>query len=72
MSATVHQLPGSPAFVPGERFVSKTELAAHLGFSSRWVNDQMKQGLPKYQIGGRVRFQLSTATAWLMSQQVDQ
>lgn len=70
MTATVHQLRGQqaePAFVQAERFVTKAQLAEHLGFSQSWIDKQLAAGLPCYRIGGRVRFQLSSASAWLIS-----
>jgi predicted DNA-binding transcriptional regulator AlpA len=69
MTATVHQIRKSPteSFNPGERFITKTQLAAHLGFSRRWIDQQLAAGLPHYRIGGSVRFQLSSATAWLIA-----
>jgi predicted DNA-binding transcriptional regulator AlpA len=69
MTATVHQIRSgaNESFNPGERFITKTELAAHLGFSRRWIDQQLAAGLPHYRIGGSVRFQLSSATSWLVT-----
>ena len=69
MNASIHQLHAerTPAFNASERFITKSELASHLGFSTRWINQQLAEGLPHYKIGGRIRFQLSTATAWLVN-----
>lgn len=70
MTATVHHLhgqPTEPSFVKAERFVTKAQLAEHLGFSQSWIDKQLASGLPCYRIGGRVRFQLSSASAWLVT-----
>lgn len=73
MSATVHNIgearrgPRKPAKIDwSEPFVTKSQLAAHLGFSTRWVELRVKDGMPHYRVGGRLRFQRSQAMAWLL------
>jgi hypothetical protein len=49
--------------------MSKQQLAAALGFSVRWVEYRLAEGLPHRRIGGRVRFQRSVAEAWLQDRE---
>ena len=46
-------------------WLTKQDLAQILGFSVRWVEYRLKEGMPHSRIGGRVRFQRSTVEAWL-------
>lgn len=49
-----------------ERLLTSRELAALLGFSPAWVQDQFEAGkLPGFRVGGRLRFRLSEVEAWL-------
>jgi hypothetical protein len=48
-----------------EPWMSKRELAEHLGFSVRWVEYRIAEGLPHRVFGGRIRVQPSAAMAWL-------
>lgn len=48
-----------------ERWVTKGELAAVLGMSDRWVDKQVKLGMPTKRFGNRPRFQISEVEAWL-------
>jgi phage terminase Nu1 subunit (DNA packaging protein) len=52
---------------PAERFITKAELARHLGLSVRWVERQLSRGLPHHRVGGSVRFQLTSALQWLLN-----
>jgi hypothetical protein len=52
-----------------EPWMSKQQLAAALGFSVRWVEYRLAEGLPHRRIGGRVRFQRSVAEAWLQDRE---
>lgn len=52
--------------VAPERFVTKRELAEHLGMSTRWVELQVKAGLPHARFGAAVRFKISEAEDWLL------
>ncbi len=49
-----------------ERFLSKPQIAEHYGFTPRWVELQMRKGLPSRLIGGRRRFLLSEVDEWLL------
>ncbi len=49
-----------------ERFLSKRQIAEHSGFTPRWVELQMRKGLPSRLIGGRRRFLLSEVDEWLL------
>lgn len=73
MSATVHNLADARRPRKGidwsEPFVTKSELALHMGFSVRWVERRVREGMPHHRVGGRLRFQKSTAIAWLMDQE---
>jgi excisionase family DNA binding protein len=48
-----------------EPWLSKQQLAGHLGFSVRWVELRVQEGMPHRRMGGRVRFQRSTVEDWL-------
>ena len=48
-----------------ERWLSKREVAEHYGFSVRWVEIQIGQGMPSRLIGGQRRLRLSEVDAWL-------
>lgn len=48
-----------------EPWLSKRDLAAYLGFSVRWVEYRLAEGMPHKFIGGRVRFRRSDVEAWL-------
>ncbi len=52
--------------VVGERepFLSKAQIAAHYGYSTRWVELQMRKGLPSRMRGGQRRYLLSEVEAW--------
>jgi hypothetical protein len=50
--------------VPIEPLVTKKTLADHYGLSVRTVNYAMTLGLPKVQIGGRIRFRFSETQPW--------
>jgi excisionase family DNA binding protein len=45
--------------------LTKRQLAAHLNYSTRWVEQQVKAGMPHERWGGRLRFQVSAVEAWL-------
>lgn len=57
MQPTVAALP--------ERWLSKREVADHYGFSVRWVEIQIGQGMPARLIGGQRRLRLTEVDAWL-------
>lgn len=48
-----------------EPFLTKGQLAAHYGFSTKWVERQMRKGLPSRTIGGSRRYLLSETDVWL-------
>jgi hypothetical protein len=48
-----------------EPWVTKRQVAAHFGFSTRWVELRIRDGLPSRMFGGRRRFRLSEVEAWL-------
>jgi hypothetical protein len=50
-----------------ERWLSKSEIAAHYGYSTRWVERQIRSGLPSLMMGGRRRFLLSECDAFFMA-----
>jgi hypothetical protein len=52
-----------------EPWMSKQQLAHALGFSVRWLEYRLAEGLPHRRIGGRVRFQRSVAEAWLQDRE---
>jgi predicted DNA-binding transcriptional regulator AlpA len=51
-----------------ERWLTKRQIAEHFGFTTRWVELRMREGLPSIRLGNRRRFRLSEVEAWLVSQ----
>jgi excisionase family DNA binding protein len=52
-----------------EPWCTKQELADHLGFSVRWVELRVREGMPAQRMGRRLRFQISAVEAWLDERQ---
>jgi excisionase family DNA binding protein len=48
-----------------EPWLTKRQVAAHFGFSTRWVELRIRDGLPSQMMGGRRRFRLSEVEGWL-------
>lgn len=48
-----------------EPWLSKRQIAEHLGRSTRWVELRVREGLPSKMIGGRRGFRLSEVEAWI-------
>jgi predicted DNA-binding transcriptional regulator AlpA len=48
-----------------EPWLSKQQIATHVGFSVRWVELRVAEGMPCRRMGGRLRFQRSSVEAWL-------
>lgn len=48
-----------------EPWVSKSEIATYLGRSTRWVEHQVKLGMPSRMIGGRRAFRRSAVDEWI-------
>lgn len=48
-----------------EPYLSKKQLAACLGFSERWVDYRVDEGMPVHRFSKRRRFRLSEVEAWL-------
>jgi hypothetical protein len=58
--------PDPPAVgVVDEPWLSKQEVAQHLGFSVRWVELRVQEGMPCERFGARLRFQRTPVEAWL-------
>lgn len=63
MSATVVKIRGDAG-----RLLTKKQLAAELGFSTRWIELRMQEGLPSEQPTERYpyrRYRLADVEAWL-------
>jgi predicted DNA-binding transcriptional regulator AlpA len=60
-SATVYPFPRRG----WEPWLTKKQLAAHFGYSTRWVELRVREGMPSKLIGGRRRFRLSEVEAWI-------
>ena len=57
-----------PRCVSGqERYLTKQELAAHLGCGTRSVEGAMKRGMPHSIIFGKAKFRLTDVEMWLES-----
>jgi hypothetical protein len=54
-----------PSRIGFEPWLSKRDIAAHFGRSTRWVELRVRDGLPSKMIGGRRGFRLSEVEAWL-------
>lgn len=67
MRTTVHELPARPAAtLAPDRYVNRTELAAHLSCHPRTVSRMVREGLPAHTFGRRMlRFRLGEVEAWL-------
>lgn len=48
-----------------ERWVTKQELADHLGVSRRWIELQQRVGLPYLHMGGINRYSIIEVKEWL-------
>ncbi|HET9154264.1 MAG TPA: hypothetical protein VFN85_09140 [Solirubrobacterales bacterium] len=48
-----------------ERWITKQQLARHLGFTVRWIEYQQRLGLPYLRMGGMNRYRASEVEAWL-------
>jgi hypothetical protein len=53
---------------PREPWVTKKQLAEHLGYSVRWVELRVKRGMPRAPFPGPMRFKISQVEAWLASE----
>jgi hypothetical protein len=47
-----------------EGLVTKRQLARHLNFSERWVEMEVRKGLPHLKVGSRLRFRISDVEAY--------
>jgi hypothetical protein len=48
-----------------EPLLSKKQLAAYYGYSARWIELRVREGMPSEWIGGQRRFRLSLTDQWL-------
>jgi hypothetical protein len=56
---------------PGsEPWLSKRQVAAYFGFSTRWVELKVREGMPSRMIGGQRRFRASECEEWLLKRVV--
>ena len=62
MTARVIRLPLRPGVEP---WLAKRQLAAHLGFTTRWVELRVAEGMPHERWGGRLRVRISEVEPWL-------
>lgn len=58
-----------PARRMPERWLTKQQLAEHLGYSTRWVEYRIHDGMPYERLGHRMRFRASEVEAWLKGQE---
>jgi excisionase family DNA binding protein len=67
MSGEILELPArAPQTVAPARYLNRTELAAHLGCHPRTVSRMVREGLPSYTFGRRMRrFRLREVEDWL-------
>jgi len=48
-----------------EPLLTKEQLAAAIGFSKRWIDYRVREGMPFVPARGQKRFRLSEVLAWL-------
>lgn len=48
-----------------EPLLSKRQLSGELGYSTRWVDYRVREGMPYVQARGQKRFRLSEVLKWL-------
>lgn len=46
--------------------MSKRQVAGYFGYSTRWVELRVREGMPSQMIGGHRKFRLSECEVWLM------
>jgi hypothetical protein len=66
MSSNITQLP-----TEREPYITKRQLAEHYGFSTRWVELRMTEGMPVHRFGTRCRFILSQVDSWMRRTECD-
>jgi len=55
-----------PLRATAEPWLAKRQIAAHFGFSIRWVELRVREGMPSQMIGGRRRFKVSECETWVL------
>jgi predicted DNA-binding transcriptional regulator AlpA len=48
-----------------EPWLSKRQIAAHYGRSTRWIELRVREGLPSRMLGGKRAFRLSEVDTWI-------
>jgi hypothetical protein len=52
---------------PGsESWLTKRQIAGHFGYSTRWVEIRVREGMPSEMIGGHRRFLARECEKWLL------
>lgn len=46
-------------------WVTKRQLAAYLGYSTRWIELRARDGLPSRMMGSRRRYRISEVERWM-------
>lgn len=64
--ATVVPFPRRRGFEP---WLTKKQVAAHYGYSTRWVELRVRDGMPSHPRGGQRRFVLSEIEDWFERRQ---
>lgn len=59
-----------PVGVAHEAWLTKQEMAEYLGFSPRWVEMRVREGMPCERFGSRLRFQRTPVEKWLKASAV--
>lgn len=69
MSAEIVDLTGERARrrPAAEPWLKKAQLAEHLGYSTRWIELRVKEGMPSEKWGGERRFRITAVEDWLRS-----
>lgn len=53
-----------------EPWLTKRQLSAHLHMSVRWIEMQVRKGMPVARFGSRPRFRVTAVEAWLAKEGV--
>ena len=62
MTGRVIRMPLRPGVEP---WLSKKQLAGHFGYSTRWIELRVAEGMPCWRVGNRLRFRVSEVEPWL-------
>ena len=59
-------IPNAEATYLTEPWLTKQQLSSHLHMSVRWIEMQVRKGMPVARFGSRPRFRVSAVEEWLV------